>query len=41
MTDDQFEQFIANQPKRSKEEMDNDLEEFMNHPLNCKDLTPE
>lgn len=41
ITDEQFEALAASFPKRTQEEADADLEEFMKHPLNCKELTPE
>lgn len=28
-------------PKRTPEEEEADLDEFLNHPLNCKKITPE
>ena len=31
----------ASMPKRSEEEIEAELEEFLNHPLNCKELTPD
>lgn len=41
MTDEQFEALAAQFPKRTPEEAEADLQEFLNHPLNCKALTPE
>ena len=41
ITDEQFEALAASFPKRTQEEADADLEEFMKHPLNCKELTPD
>lgn len=32
--------FVTNQ-RRTKEEIDEDVEYFINHPLNAKELTPE
>ncbi len=32
---------IANQPKRTREEAEAEVEAFLSHPLNCRDLTPE
>lgn len=39
ITDEQFEAMVAAQPKRTQEEVEADCEEFLNHPLNCKELT--
>lgn len=39
ITDEQFEAMIAAQPKRSQAEVEADVEEFLTHPLNCKELT--
>jgi hypothetical protein len=36
MTDEQFEALAANFPKRTPEEAEADLQEFLKHPLNCK-----
>ena len=41
LTDEQFEQLVAQMPKRSDEEAERDLEEFVAHPLNCSKVTPE
>lgn len=41
MTDEQFEEMIANQPKRSREEAEAEVEEFLKHPVNCRELTAE
>lgn len=41
MTDEQFEALAANFPKRTAEEAEADLQEFLKHPLNCRELTPE
>jgi hypothetical protein len=41
ITDEQFEAMIANQPKRTRAEAEAEVEQFLQHPLNCKDLTPE
>lgn len=41
ITDEEFEAFMAKQPKRSREEAEAEVEEFLNHPLHCKELTPE
>ena len=41
ITDEEFERMRANMPKRTEEEIEADFEEWMNHPLNCKELTPE
>lgn len=41
MTDEQFEALAANFPKRTPEEAEADLQEFLKHPLNCKQLTPD
>lgn len=41
ITDEEFETMIANQPKRSREEAEAEVEEFLNHPLQCRELTPE
>jgi hypothetical protein len=41
ITDEDIARLAANMPKRSKEELDEDLEEWLNHPLHCKELTPE
>ena len=41
MTDDQFEAVIAALPKRTEEEQQKDLEDFLNHPINAKKITPE
>lgn len=41
MTDEEFEALMAKRPKRSQEEVEKDVEEFLNHPLNVKELTPE
>ena len=41
MTDDQFEALAAQLPKMTPEEQEADMEEWINHPLNCKELTPE
>ena len=30
-----------NMPKRTQEEIDKDMEEWAQHPLNCSELTPE
>ena len=40
MTDDQFEAMCAQMPKMTQEEQEADLEEWINHPLNCKEITP-
>lgn len=41
MTDDQFEALCAQLPKMTPEEMEKDMEEWVNHPLNCREITPE
>ena len=41
ITDEEIARLAAAMPKRTQEEIDADLEEWMNHPLNCKELTPE
>ena len=41
ITDAEFEAMVANMPKMTKEEQERDLEDFINHPLNCRELTPE
>ena len=41
ITDEEFERMKAAMPQRTDEEREADLEEWMNHPLNCKELTPE
>jgi hypothetical protein len=41
MTDDQFEAMAAKLPKMTPEEQEADMQEWINHPLNCKEITPE
>ena len=41
LTDEQFEALVEQMPKRSQEEAERDLEEFVKHPLNCSEVTPE
>ena len=41
MTDDQFEALCAKLPKMTPEEQEADMEEWVNHPLNCQEVTPE
>lgn len=41
MTDDQFEAMCAQMPQMTEEEKEKDLDEWFNHPLNCKEVTPE
>lgn len=41
ITDEEFEAWCAKQPKRSQQEVEEDVENFLMHPLNCKELTPE
>ena len=41
MTDDQFEAHCAKLPKMTAEEQEADMQEWINHPLNVKELTPE
>jgi hypothetical protein len=41
ITDEQFEAMIASQPKRTRAEAEEEVEQFLQHPLNCRDLTPE
>lgn len=41
LTDEEFAKFQASFPVRSKEEQEADFEEFMKHPLNCGEITPE
>ena len=41
ITDAEFEAMVANMPKMTQEEQERDLEDFINHPLNCRELTPE
>ncbi len=41
MTDDQFEAWAKAQPKMTEEEQAEAMEEWVNHPLNCRELTPE
>lgn len=41
ITDEEFARMQANMPKRTPEEVEADLEEWLAHPLNCKELTPE
>ena len=41
LTDDQFEAMCANLPKMTTEEQEQEMEEWVNHPLNCKEVTPE
>ena len=41
MTDEQFEALISNMPKRSREEAEAEVEDFLNHPLHVKEVTPE
>jgi hypothetical protein len=40
LTDEQFEELCAKMPKRSEEEVQADLNEFLAHPLNCAKVTP-
>lgn len=41
LTDEQFEAMRASFPKLTPEEEEKEMEEWINHPLNCKELTPE
>jgi len=41
MTDDQFGAFRKSFPKLTPEEEEKEMEEWINHPLNCKELTPQ
>ncbi len=41
MTDEQFEAFKRSMPKMTEEEQAEALEEWRNHPLNAKEITPE
>ena len=41
MDDDQFEALCRQMPKLSPEEQEKEMEEWKNHPLNCKELTPD
>lgn len=41
LTDEQFEAMAKSIPKLTPEEEAAELEEWVNHPLNCKELTPE
>ena len=41
MTDEQFEALISNMPKRSREEAEAEVEDFLNHPLHVNEVTPE
>jgi len=42
MDDDTFEAHVkANTVKRSQEEIDEDVESFLAHPINCKKLSPD
>ena len=41
ISDELYAKMCAALPKRTDEEVEADLEEFMNHPLNCKEITPE
>ena len=41
LTDEQFEAMCATLPKLTPEEQEADMEEWVNHPLNCKEVTPE
>ena len=41
ITDEDIERLKASLPARTQEEKDADLGEWMAHPLNCKELTPE
>ena len=40
ITDEQIEAMAAAMPKSTPEQIEADLEEWVNHPLNCKELTP-
>ena len=40
ITDAEFEAMAANMPKMTPEEQERDLEDFLAHPLNCKEITP-
>lgn len=40
--DEQIEKLMnSERPQRSQEEIDEDVEFFVNHPINCRELTPE
>lgn len=39
LTDEEYAKMKAALPKRTQEEQDRDLEEWMAHPLNCKEPT--
>ena len=39
--DEYFAEMVANMPKRTQAEVDAEMDEWFNHPLNCKELTPE
>ena len=41
MTDEQFDELCAKMPKRTPDEVEADLNEFIHHPLNCGKVTPE
>lgn len=41
MTDDQFEAMARRMPKMSEEEQAAAMDEWTNHPLNCREITPE
>ena len=41
LTDEQFAAMCAAVPKMTEEEKEADMEEWLNHPLNCKEVTPE
>lgn len=42
MDDDEFEAYVAaHRSERTQAEIDEDLESFLKHPMNCKELTPE
>ena len=41
ITDAEFEAMAEAMPKMTPEEQEKDLEDFINHPLNCREITPE
>ena len=41
ITDAEIEALIAMRPKRSEEELKDEMEEWLKHPLNCRELTPQ
>ena len=41
LTDLEYQRMAASLPERTEEELEADWEDWLNHPLNCKELTPE